>query len=778
MKKELLIIATTLLLLITFSACEKSDIEPEVNNPAIGFDFATTKTLSLTVKVNDTFNSAYFYKVDVFDQLPFTADTLVNKLSGGIAKQNMDFSAGLVVPQHLKMLFISQTDPLGRRTVRAMNIDEKSKSITCDFKANAVNATLAPSASRIMKQSVAMPPRATDYQLPGTYTTLSNSSVILAAGNYFVPSGTTNNSINFGYTEGTALYVAGTVSFDKKSEFYMARNTKLIVLPGGKVTFNISDSFEQTGIVVAVHAQGELILNKVSALGSSSVLINDGTISMVDDFEIRSESVFTNNNVINAKNFQQTNNSTFNNYGTVNLSDLLIMNSNTLFENNGTLNVTKSIRTNNITSVIRNNNLITTAYFDMKNGGGTLLNNCKVIAEDMAFDMASITCATGTIISCQDLHVNMTTINLHGNAILKTSDKSESASIAVTGGVTFNYGVIINGIDVNNEKPLLDVWKLNKRNSWQVLTLNANMEFALAANQTPGSDYFKGISNGVSFVEKPTVSIPATTCNNGGVNADTGNKVPSNPTFPMEIDESNSYTFAMEDLWPNLGDYDMNDFVFSIKNIKKTINEENKVLKLQFDVLPRAAGSTKKLAAAVQFDNLQSSNISVSSTDSKAKVETDILIANIRLFDDVHSLFDKSNPVIVNTYEKIQAIQTKSYTITVEFKSPVSNSDVIVSALNFYMIVGETNTSNRKEIHLAGYKPTAKVLRATNNYKDSNNMVWAIMLPTAEFKYPTEKTHIYKAYSLFNSWAASGGRVDADWYLKPNNTGGLIYTKY
>jgi LruC domain-containing protein len=304
------------------------------------------------------------------------------------------------------------------------------------------------------------------------------------------------------------------------------------------------------------------------------------------------------------------------------------------------------------------------------------------------------------------------------------------------------------------------------------------MEFALAAGYTPGANYFKSISNGVSFVEKPTLTIPSTSCNEGGVNADNGSGNPSNPTFPIVVAESNSYTFAMEDLWPNLGDYDMNDFVFSLKNIKKTINAENKVLRLEFDVVPRGAGSTKKLAAAVQFDNIQRSNISVNSTNSVAKIESDLTLANIRLFDDVHGLFGKSNPVIINTYERFAPVNTQTYTFTFDFATPVSASDVIVSALNFYVIVGDADVANRKEIHLAGYKPTTKVTRETNNYKDTNNMIWALMLPTADFKYPTESTRIFNAYGAFNSWAASAGRVDADWYLKPSATEGLVYTKY
>ena len=235
--------AIVLVLLVSFSACETYQNEPDITSPAEDFDFATTKTLSLTVKVNDTFNSAYFYTVEVYDQHPFTTDTIVNKLAGGVAKQGVNLITGIVIPQHLKNIFICQTDPLGRKTVRVVGVTD-ANDVVCDFAANVANVASMPSASKIAKQANAVSPRASDYPLPASYNTLTSAAVTLSGANYLVPAGVTNSSIDFGWTTGTALYVAGTVNFNTRSAFYMAANTKLVVLPGGKVTFNISSGFE------------------------------------------------------------------------------------------------------------------------------------------------------------------------------------------------------------------------------------------------------------------------------------------------------------------------------------------------------------------------------------------------------------------------------------------------------------------------------------------------------------------------------------------------------
>lgn len=761
------------ILTITLYSCEKNEItDSEINEIATEFNFATTKTITMNVTVNDTYNSSYYYKVEVFDNNPLLTDTVSNLLAAGVARSDSRFVTDVVVPSHVHALYVRQTDPTKQKTLKIIKLDGAETSLNCDFGTASVNAqsSLKSSASR----TVAAIPHASDYALPQSYTTLGTSAVTLNGDKYYVPAGVSTSQIDFGWRQNSELYVAGNVTFSQS--MYMAPNSKIIILSGGSVKFDIAYSFEQVGTVLAVYPGATLTLNQSSAFGQGSTLINDGTVNLNSVSEIRANSLVVNNATINGGQFTFTNNSEMVNYSLINLSSL-IMNSNSKLTNNGSITSSSTIRTSNQTSVITNNGILRTSFFDMKNGGGTLNNYCKVECNDFGVDVSTVNNNSGALISTKNLYANMSTFNQTGAAIIKTGVAYNQNATTLTEGVTYNYGVEMNGVAAGSSKPVMIVSKLNNKDSWQVVSLKGSQEYVLPASETAGVNFYKAIDGGVSFVESPTVTIAGTDCNNGGITPGNGSGNPEDVHFPMEIAEDNQYTFTMEDLWPNLGDYDMNDFVFRMTDIKKTINSQNQVLSMSFKITPLAAGSTLRLQSALQFDKIQKSNISFVSDYPESKTDNDLAKANIVMFPDVHALFGKSTPAIVNTYPQVAKVATKSYNFTIAFTNPVEASDVVVSALNFYMVVGDASAANRKEIHLAGFSPTTKVTAQTNGYIDSNNMIWALMLPTGNFKYPTESTKIYNAYPAFKQWAASGGKSNTNWYLTANGVSDLMYSK-
>ena len=766
---------TALLVLFTFSlnSCVDDTVLTKSNNSIIanGFTFATIKTINLSVAVNDNYNSNYFYKVEVFDQNPFRTDTTSNLLLAGVAKGNSPFSAKIDVPVHVSTIYVKQTDPLQHITIKAYSIDNQTTDLNCDFGSIVFVATTKMKA---LKSIAIVSPKATDYSLHGSYIPIDGSSITLDGNNYYVPAGTLNPNINFGWKSGSSLYVAGEVVF---SNFYIPGDCKLVVLPGGKVTFNTSADFEQPGDIVAVHPGGTLILNQSGGgVGNNAIMINDGTTNMPSTYEIRTNGQLINNGTLTGGQLTLTNNCQFVNNLNTTFSTAFIMNTNATFVNNGVFEATGSIQLYNSTCVITNNNHIKTNYFNLTNG--QIDNNCSIACGYFSMQGATVSSSTGTLIQCQDLYANNSTITLNGNAVLETSANFANGNTsAQQSGVTFNYGVVINGIAQGTNKPLLSVWKLNNLQSWMVLQLNGTMEYSLTAGNTPGNNYYNGISTGVSFVQSPSVIIQTTDCNNGGVNATPLSTSPTNPTFPILVKEDNQYIFAYEDLWPHLGDYDMNDIVFKINNIQKTMDNQNMVSDMSFDITPLAAGSTLKLSAALQFDEIASNNMSIKSTNSDSYLESGQTKANIILFPDVYKLFGKSQPSITNTYLNTGKITAQVITIKVSFTAPVSSDKVIIDKMNFYCIVDQINSLDRKEIHLGGYSPSSKVQKATNNYMDENNMVWGIMVPVGSYKYPTESTKIYDAYPQFKSWAISKNTLNQDWYLNPSNISGLIYNK-
>jgi LruC domain-containing protein len=762
---NLVVLAFSIIITACINVIDTSEVALTANEK---FTFATTKAIKLDVSVNDTYNNLYYYKVEVFDRNPFSTDTVANLLTAGVAKGSTSLNVSLAIPQHITKIYIRQTDPLKRKTVKVIDVNAEADNYACNFKP----ILSSQSVSNSSKVLSATDPKATDYSLPTTYITLTNAAVTLSGEKYYLPTGVNASEINFGWKSNSELYVAGNVTF---TQIYIPSNCKLIILPGGKVTFNVDANFEQSNII-AVHPEANLIFNKKSSLGKGTLLLNDGTTNMNADFEIRGEGSLINNGTLNGTKLTQTNNSIAINNSSMYLATELIMNSNTSFRNDGVFEASSKIITNNITAIITNNHILKTLSLDMLNGGGVLNNNCKVECTDMLLQGVTVNSSAGTLISCKNLYVHSSTITLNGNAIIKTGVSQGAAVGQLTEGVTFDYAVIITGNSNSSGSPLFSILKLNnKTTGWKVVELKGTLEYVLPAVETPNSNFYNKIESGISIVENSTINIAATECNGLGQAEDNGSGNPASPELPMLVEEGNEYTFAMEDLWPNLGDNDMNDFVFNIKNIKKTINTSNEVTNMSFDIQPLAAGSTKELSAALQFDNITSGKISVSSTGSIASIEEGQVLANIVLFPNVHSLFGMSSPGVVNTFSHVSKIEANKYTFNITFTNPVSADDVIITNMNFYINVGNVSGNDRKEVHLAGFKPSTKVQKQTNNYKDSNNMVWAIMLPVGDFKYPTESTKISDAYSKLKTWAASAGTVDLDWYLYPNKE--LVYLK-
>lgn len=756
---------------IFLSSCDNDNgVSQKEIDPIENFTFSTTKTVQLVVNIADNYQNQYFYKVEVFDRNPFATDTLAQLLTAGVAKGNSALNTSVVIPQHITQLYIRQTDPLQRQTVKFIEVADNMSSLSCNFNIEQSAAIK----SKVKQLAMAADPKATDYPLPSTYQTISSGSIKLSGSNYYLPAGVISSAVSFESKSKSALYVAGNLTIG--SDNYIPSKCLLVILPGGKVTYNSQVNFEQTDVVVAVHPGATLLLNQASSVGQSAKLINDGTTTCNAPLEVRSNSGLINNGTLTGTKLTQTNSSTFTNNQNAVFSNF-IMNSNSTFINNGVFEAKIEITTNNKTAIITNNNSIITGFFNMLNGGGELINNCKVECGDFGLEGGLITSKSGSVISCKSLYANNTSFNLNGNAILKTGAGIQDAAQSITNGVTFNHGVTITGQADGNNIPLVSILKLNQKTGWKVLTLNGTMEYSLAKGETPNSNFYKNIYKNVSIVQSPSITINGTSCNGGGVNADTGSNAPADPIFPVLVEENNEYTFTMEDLWPSLGDYDMNDIVFSIKNIKKNIDKNNKVVSMSFDITPRAAGSTRKICPAVQFDKVLSDNLSFTSTYTKAYKESGQQAANIILFPEFHSLFGKSSPVVLNTFANLPEIKANDYTFTVNFNTPTDNSDVIISNLNFYVIIGDVENNDRKEVHLSGFKATNKVQMAVNNYKDSNNMVWALMLPVGDFKYPTEMTKISVAYPKFDTWASSGGVVNTDWYLFPSTTKNLVYTK-
>ena len=65
------------------------------------------------------------------------------------------------------------------------------------------------------------------------------------------------------------------------------------------------------------------------------------------------------------------------------------------------------------------------------------------------------------------------------------------------------------------------------------------------------------------------------------------------PDFPIEIKDSDVYTFAFEDNWPAYGDFDMNDLVIVMSGKKLQVDKNGNSDTLQNDSWTASAGAAK-----------------------------------------------------------------------------------------------------------------------------------------------------------------------------------------
>lgn len=775
---------TVLTSTLLFSSCVKDLYDPEViaeKNPdaeiPVGFKFTTTKNVNLTVNVNDEYNGEKFYLVEVYNQNPLASNSKSKLLTAGVAKGNTPLVEDIVVSQSDSVLYIKQIDPLQREVVMIVDVTSATTAV-CDFSSNSITTKSTASSVVSTRAIPASAERASDYKLLAGSTTLGSGAVTLAANkSYYLPEGVTNNQITFpGGQNKIELYVAGSTTFS--GQFSLTEGCKIVVLPKGTVTAGADLNWYGQNIVVAIHEGGTLNLNANSSIGVNTLVINDGTLNTKNLVMGWNNPKIVNNGTLNSQDIEVTNGAAIQNNNLFNVRKLT-GNSTTKLENNGEIKAAEVSLTNKF--VIDNNHHMEIAYLKFGGGGGTLNNNCFTVCDDLSTEQGTINSASGSLLACKDFWGNNSTITLKGNAIFSIGDVAAynlPTSTAVANGAVFNYHVEINGAKQSNLQPLFYI-KSGSVGPTSNFSEHLSFVGSIEAAITPAYDsrlLYNSSGGNVKLTKEPQTAIAETACNGSGATEDPGTGTPTNPSFPIKVETGNEYTFAMEDNWPALGDYDMNDFVFTIENISYTKGNDNRIVAMSFEITPVAAGATNRLALGVQFDKIASGSMSlVSSTNGIGTKENGQEKANLILFPDVYSTFGVSSPGITNTDPSKTKYASKSYKFEVAFNNSVSESDINISNLNFYLIIGQNNDVNRKEVHLAGYKPTSKVKSDPLDYTDYNNMVWGLLIPTADFKYPIETIKIQDAYPNFLNWAKSGGSNNANWYLSPQS--GKVYNK-
>lgn len=753
--------------IVIFASCVRNTLDDSLPDeiegltvPA-GFNWNTVQTVQLTVNPQDTYNGSYYYFLEVFNGNPVT-DTTAVLLASGVATKNQAFVRTISLPAVTEVLYVRQTDPLRMRTTQVVTVD--GQTLRCDFgDTSPITVEAPPTTPRLRVAKVSSNPT------PSGAVSLSanpSASITLAVGTaYVIPSGVTYTG-KITFSQGSLLYVEGVLDVTGTNMPVMASGNDLVVQENG--TFSTGSE----GLFYAY--SGRLINHGTVSVGAitlnaSATVYNDGRLTVTGAFTVTDGA----NSLVNQE---------YATLGSVSLT-------NGLLENNGLMTIDGRLTTN--TATFRNTHSFQAHEAIMVRS--TWYIDCGTYITEALSDQTNsdVFIKQGAILKIGTFNGSGTKVRMQASAMLEAAVAVFNANKTQLFGEGKTYALCRFGRVQAGE------------GSYKAIQYKGRLEVEC-------SDHYQGQNQWNPFYEtdskvrwaetgKATTLIAATGCNNEGHTPIPPASVPSNPGFPIDVPTSPTYTFLMEDNWPAVADYDMNDLVAKL-TFAYLQNSSNQVTAMRITYTLMAVGARKSIAAAVQLEDVLPEQIQRivqgSSIPLNGKVFTTTMIGIeegqtkpvIPLFDQAHQALDPSMTIntMINTYKDSPKRTPVTNTIDITFTEPLAAEKVDIMRLNFFIVPDfERTVGKRTEIHLSGFSPTDKAddTRFGRYYDNSvngswyttpGNLVWGIMVPY-DFKYPAETKSIVKAYPDFATWCTSGGLDKAYWYQNPSMDPTLVY---
>lgn len=747
---------------------------PNASIPA-GFNWSTSKTIDVRVAVNDQYDGKYFYKLELFDREPDAEGATL--LAAGLAKKNQDWATKVTIPSALGYVYLKQTNPVGQVSYSMIEVTGSTALVaqlptstavraainvqSFGLKAASIPTSSNPTFVRTASPAVPASALAIEGSKDIDYGTVVNNKVlIIKAGKTLTGNIALNNGI-----ENVVVYVEGTWAPSNKKGVVIGTGNKVIVLPSGKITAteltqNNSGVFTNYGETVVEKLNmpntskyenyGKLTVSTNSVFNGT--INNLGTLSFAGDFTA------------------QGNTARIYNEGTFDVKGTLSIPSTSSVENFGTTTLKKIIA--NSESVVTNHAVMTIEEASFTN---PIVNvNCFTTIIKMDVNGAKVNIASGARLDITNLNSGGGIYNLAAGSVLDVKNEAKFSTFKnfIIGMSTAQKAVAQMKTVTMGSGPSME-YQGNLEVAYGTHTVNPqyNPSYKAESNVTMGANYGKIVS-----------VIPTTACNGGGLTT-----TPTTPPVDQTLNGIvlGTYSYAFEDKWPVIGDYDMNDLVMDVQ-ITKFQNTDNKVTKVVLKNKVRAVGASKRLAAAIQLDNVLAAgvkSVKYSKTNlvgtvlplSSNGVESGQNKAVVTVVDDAHKAFGLTNTDFINTLSNTLApVETE---ITIEFATPLAN--FTFDDLNPFIVNFAQNQGGRNEVHLVGRAATDKInkslvateqgpkgsLSASDPFKSKDNYPFALAIPTS-FTFPAEYKGITLVYPNFSSWVTSGGSANKNWYEK------------
>lgn len=229
------------------------------------------------------------------------------------------------------------------------------------------------------------------------------------------------------------------------------------------------------------------------------------------------------------------------------------------------------------------------------------------------------------------------------------------------------------------------------------------------------------------------------------------------PVLPESQEDKtiiNKHTYAFEDMWPNGGDYDINDAV----------------IRHQQALTYSALNYAKEVVDEFTFVQITDRNTAYQDAFAIQLPENHIDGTTYELPDGAQ--YEAETHSIILTQD-VRALYGKTIRMTRTFVNAIRFEDIRDEDYNPYIInmtKGPVYTAdNRVEIHLPNHATTSKGLATSETgspwYITLNGKYpYALSFPDNEFQPTAEGQRIDVKFPKFNSWVESNGTTDTNWY--------------
>lgn len=742
------------------------------------FDWSMISSPQVIVEVDNQYKDNY-YTVEIYDANPMISQN-ANKLGAGVVKAGEVFKSDIALKKGINTVYIKEISPTKLIAVRAAEIIDGIAN--CNFR---TSTPATQSLSTVTRGFVTIKdPDVNDkfiFPTESPTTDVFNENSFDTGRSYKVTSAT--KRINLGSKTNIKLYVAEEVSL--KEEIYLSQGSSLYILPGKKVSMPMAQNNGQSNCMISIGDKATFEVDNKLQLDSNYKLYNLGTIN-AEKISCTNSSMLYNLGTLNIEGDLGGLNqgSIIVNAGVVKAESISIQgNSHMINRDSGNIEVEETIL-NSTQGSWENEGKWTTDEMKISAWNDFSFNKCQLIVKDkLEMTEAHLIVDGGGYVVCQELYMNNSRIDLGSKALFKVEEEAK-----------YGYQTPDKGFKgTGTEKALIVIKKAlaNKPNDANITHYSGSLQ--ILCSDHPDAELGWGkrwtLTQGAEWAEEGsnTVSIPATTCNagfNSGIPS-----TPSDPQFPIILENSYNYTYLFEDQWPLYGDYDMNDLVLQISKRKISTNNKNKVEEFELSIDLCAVGATRVISAAIMFDAIpanlitepviyENNNLHKSFKLNNQNIESGQDNVVIPLFDDAHFTLGS------NRYEPINSIansinNTKNrgnINFTMKFNNPTISPDAFnINKLNVFIIVGN-NKDKRREVHVIGFQPSklaetyafggnndGSSLSDGRYYISKENLAWGITVPS-NFKWPLEYNNIKRAYPKFVKWITSGGQEEASWW--------------